>query len=298
MQQTIIKEKISVVRKGEVYLYRVSRRETEGTELMKTRLGVKVYNYEVLTLVNNVPGKALLDQIRTVNKSRLLKYEGGVGKSTLSQALAVEAKKQKINVLLADCDSQQGTNGPARTSQGTLEIAKKADLVIQPTGASRADLIPAVKEFNALKKAGIPTKKLLFMLTRLSTPAEAKAIQEYLKKTGYACSPFYLMEKASYKQVQNEGKSITQTKYQGLAQQAKEKTDLKSLGEAPTEISENIKAPELAPKDNRFTGRNRRISFTCRPEFAEELRKLAFEENCYQIEVLERALAEYKQRNK
>ena len=92
MSQPIIKEKISIVRKGEVYTYRVSRRETEGTELMKTRLGVifstdflnkwkqrfvvipltskkveKVYNYEVSTLVNNVPGKALLDQVRTVN---------------------------------------------------------------------------------------------------------------------------------------------------------------------------------------------------------------------------------------
>jgi chromosome partitioning protein len=103
-----------------------------------------------------------------------------------------------------------------------LEIAKQADLLIQPTGASRADLIPAVKEFNALKKAGIPLKKLLFALTRLSTPAEAKAIQEYLKKTGYTCSPYCVMEKASYKQIQNEGKSITQTKYQGLAKQAKE----------------------------------------------------------------------------
>ncbi|CAG8581706.1 4560_t:CDS:2 [Racocetra fulgida] len=30
------------------------------------------------------------------------------------------------------------------------------------------------------------------------------------------------MEKASYKQVQNEGKSIAQTKYQGLAKQAQE----------------------------------------------------------------------------
>jgi len=39
-EQIIVKEKISVVRKGEVYTYRVSRRETEGTELMKTRLGV------------------------------------------------------------------------------------------------------------------------------------------------------------------------------------------------------------------------------------------------------------------
>jgi len=103
-----------------------------------------------------------------------------------------------------------------------LEIAKQASLIIQPTGASRADLIPAVKEFNALKKAGISQKKLLFVLTRLSTPAEAKAIQEYLKNTGYACSPFYVLEKASYKQVQNEGNSITQTKYPRLAQQAKE----------------------------------------------------------------------------
>ena len=76
------------------------------------------------------------------------------------------------------------------------------------------------------------------------------------------------------------------------------KTDLKSLGEVPTEISENIKAPELAPKDNRFTGRNKRIAFTCRPEFAEELRKLAFEEKCYQIEVLERALECYEKHRK
>jgi chromosome partitioning protein len=73
-----------------------------------------------------------------------------------------------------------------------------------------------------LVKAGVSKKKLLFVLTRLSTPAEAKAIQEYLKKTGYHYSSFYLMEKTSYKQAQNEGKSITETKYLGLASQAKQ----------------------------------------------------------------------------
>src|SRR5437016_870929 len=87
--------------KGEVYQYRVSKRETEGTEIMKTRLGVifstnqlnkksqrvviilltskkveQIYNYEVSVVVNKIKGKALLDQIRTINKSRLLEKKG------------------------------------------------------------------------------------------------------------------------------------------------------------------------------------------------------------------------------
>ncbi|RHZ35717.1 ParA family protein [endosymbiont GvMRE of Glomus versiforme] len=188
-----------------------------------------------------------------------ISQKGGVGKSTLAQALAIEAQKQKIKVLLADCDSQQGTSyewsrikgkidcqvfnsvkevwplakqydlividAPARTSQGTLEIAKHANLIIQPTGASRADLIPAVKEFNALKEEGIDKKKLLFIPMRLSNQTESQVIQAYLKKTGYACSPYYLMEKASYKQIQNEGKTITEVKYKKLAQQAQKLID-------------------------------------------------------------------------
>src|SRR6185436_14884196 len=93
---------------------------------------------------------------------------------TIQQALR-EASKYDLTII----------DGPARTSHATLEIAQKADLVIQPTGASRDDLIPAVKEFNALKKAGIPKKKLIFALTRLSTPKEAKAIKKYLTDTGY-----------------------------------------------------------------------------------------------------------------
>ena len=152
-----------------------------------------------------------------------ISQKGGVGKSTLSQALAVEAKKQKIKVLLADCDIQQGTSyewskikgkipcqvfnsvkeiwpltknyqliiidGPARTSQATLEIAKKADLIIQPTGASRADLVPAVKEFNALVKAGTPKKKLLFVLNHIGSPAENQIVQEYLIRNWLLLSP-------------------------------------------------------------------------------------------------------------
>ena len=76
------------------------------------------------------------------------------------------------------------------------------------------------------------------------------------------------------------------------------KKDLKSLGEAPQEASRNIQAPELAPQDKRFTGRTKKIGFTCYPEFYQELRQLAFQENCKQIEILEKAIVEYKKRNK
>ncbi|MEG7979010.1 MAG: ParA family protein [Mollicutes bacterium UO1] len=39
-----------------------------------------------------------------------ISQKGGVGKSTLAQALAVKTTRQKIKTLLADCDPQQSTS--------------------------------------------------------------------------------------------------------------------------------------------------------------------------------------------
>lgn len=65
------------------------------------------------------------------------------------------------------------------------------------------------------------------------------------------------------------------------------------LGEAPTEASVNIKSPELAPSDQRITGRTKPLSLKAKPEFHHELKKLAAEQNCLMIEVLEKALENY-----
>jgi len=46
-------------------------------------------------------------------------------------------------------------DGPAQISEGTLNIAKVVNLIIQPVGVSLDDLNPAIREFNELLKTRI-----------------------------------------------------------------------------------------------------------------------------------------------
>jgi len=78
----------------------------------------------------------------------------------------------------------------------------------------------------------------------------------------------------------------------------KKKIRRKGLGNAPTEVSKNIQAPELAPRDNRFTGRNKQLGLRVRPEFLKRLKELALEENCFLVEVLEKSLECYEKHRK
>jgi chromosome partitioning protein len=131
--------------------------------------------------------------------------KGGVGKSTLSRGLAREAAHNGLTVKIADLDTQQKTSvdwhctrlsarirpevaaeafgtaqqalkvanqydlliidGPARFNAGTLEIAKIAHLVVQPTGASLDDLKPAVREFHGLEGGGTEGQTRVFYLS-------------------------------------------------------------------------------------------------------------------------------------
>lgn len=182
--------------------------------------------------------------------------KGGVGKSTLARALAREAAAGGLKVKVADLDTQQGTSvdwqrirvhaghepaisvesfktaaqalaiagdfdlliidGPARTSTATLEIARASNLVVQPTGASVDDLRPAVREFHALVKAGIPSSRLAFTLNRIGTDAEEVEARSYLSEAGYQVIDGVLVERPAYRQAQNVGHSITETRYPKL----------------------------------------------------------------------------------
>jgi chromosome partitioning protein len=107
-------------------------------------------------------------------------------------------------------------DGPARTSRGTMAIARLADLVVQPTGASTDDLRPAVREFHALVQAGVPKAKLAFALNRIGTEAEEAEARAYLTEAGYDVLAGCLLERPAYRKAMNVGRAITETSYAGL----------------------------------------------------------------------------------
>jgi chromosome partitioning protein len=186
--------------------------------------------------------------------------KGGVGKSTLARAMGREAAAGGLKVKIADLDIQQGTvldwnrqrlsagieptisvesfataaqalavadgydvliiDGPARTSRGTLDIARSSSLVVQPTGASLDDLRPAIREFHALVKAGIPQPRLVFALNRIGTENEEAEARFYIQEAGYTVLRSCLVERTGYRQAQNAGYAVTETRYSALNSRA------------------------------------------------------------------------------
>lgn len=186
--------------------------------------------------------------------------KGGVGKSTLARGIGREAAAGGLSVKIADLDVQQGTSvnwyrrrleagiepifsvesfktaaqalklaaqfdyliidGPARASAATLEIAKAATLIVQPTGSSVDDLEPAVMTFHELVRDGISRDILVFALSRVGTDAEEIEARSYIKQAGYAVLDGSIQERPAYRQASNVGLSITETRYPQLNKRA------------------------------------------------------------------------------
>ncbi|CAI2194428.1 5218_t:CDS:2 [Funneliformis geosporum] len=255
-----------IIKRGEVYKFRVSRKETEGTEQQKNRPAViistnrlnkknirfvavpitskkleKVYDFEVPVMVANRQGKALCDQIRVYNETRLIKKEGKLG-------ILNEKELKEIGEKMIACLSQKGGGGkstiaryaPARISKESLEIAKQANLIIQPVRPSLDDLNPAIREFNGLFKAGISKSKLNFLINAVGSPAMEKNTREYLSPAGYFIFPVALEEKVSYQEAQNQGLSIGEVKYKRLQEQQKAIVEAIYKGKTKDEKNVNL----------------------------------------------------------
>src|SRR6185436_9412144 len=91
--------KPTIVYPREVYMFRISRKETEGTEAMKTRPGIvvsveglnkwnkrcivvlattkktdlaRIYPFEVKVMIEGKKGKAMIDQMKTYSLGRII----------------------------------------------------------------------------------------------------------------------------------------------------------------------------------------------------------------------------------
>lgn len=118
-------------------------------------------------------------------------------------------------------------DAPALATAGTKLAAEKSDIVVQPCGASKADLRPAIKVFRSLIDYGIPNDKLFIVLSKIGTPAEARDAKQYFSEEAVARNEIklnvldnYLKEMPSYRQITNQGKSITEINFVSLQTEA------------------------------------------------------------------------------
>ncbi len=121
-------------------------------------------------------------------------------------------KKGDFDLLVID--------GAPRASTGTLETARYADLIVLPCCASLDDLIPAIKLAGDLIKKGTPRQKIVFALVRVTTEAEIADSRDFIKQSGFTTLEGCLYEKPAYRQAQNDGLAVTETRYKSLNERA------------------------------------------------------------------------------
>ena len=72
-----------------------------------------------------------------------------------------------------------------------------------------------------------------------------------------------------------------------------------NLGAIPQEASQNLQAPETAPsRSNKINIRTRPLNFKVSNEFYRQLRELAVKEDCFMVEVVEKAVKEYREKER
>lgn len=191
-------------------------------------------------------------------KVGILSQKGGVGKSTLSRALAVEFARKDFSVKIADMDLKQKTSlewnalrldrganpqvevqsfgsvkdalkqdnlydlmvfdGVGQADSQTLQIAQACDVVVLPSGLSRDDLLPQIRLANEMVKKGVNRKKIGLSLSRAG-----RSEREILDATEFIEEVGYkylgkIDEKTSITQAHDNGLAANETKYPSINQ--------------------------------------------------------------------------------
>ncbi|HXC30383.1 MAG TPA: ParA family protein [Stellaceae bacterium] len=191
----------------------------------------------------------------------VVSQKGGVGKSTLCQLIAREAAAQGKAAKILDFDVKQMSSvdwvrarlerdfepaveaeptkdvrkalklnrdydvlvldGAPGTPKRTEEMISECDLIVLPTGASRADLVPSLALARRIAGATDGAKGPFFALCRVLTDAEVAEARATIGAAGFAILDGELIERPGYRAAQNVGRSPSETNFSSLNIRAK-----------------------------------------------------------------------------
>ena len=182
--------------------------------------------------------------------------KGGVGKSTLTRALATFASRSGLKTKIADLDTQQKTvtvwehargrhdlkpalevlsvegladafeqasesdllivDTPGKVTDATHDMARQVHLVVQPTSPSADDLHIAILVFLAMERVGIARERLAFALSGVLSTHEERDARSFLASFGYAVLEGSIPLNSHYREAMRSGRSITETRQKTL----------------------------------------------------------------------------------
>ena len=191
----------------------------------------------------------------------VVSQKGGVGKSTLCQLIAREAAAQGRAAKILDFDVKQMSSvdwvrarlerdfepaveaeptkdvrkalklnrdydvlvldGAPGTPKRTEEMILECDLIVLPTGASRADLVPTLALARRIAEMKHGTEGPIFALCRVLTDAEVAEARATIGAAGFTTLDGELIERPGYRAAQNLGRSPSETAFRSLNSRAK-----------------------------------------------------------------------------
>jgi chromosome partitioning protein len=191
----------------------------------------------------------------------VVSQKGGVGKSTLCQLIAREAASQGKAAKILDFDTKQMSSvdwvrerlqrdvdpaveaeptkdvrkavklnrdydiilldGAPGTPKRTAEMIGECDLIILPTGASRADLVPTLALARRLSDMKHNAAGPFFALCRVITDSEVAEARSVIGMAGFTTLDGELIERPGYRAAQNVGRSASETAFPSLNARAR-----------------------------------------------------------------------------
>jgi chromosome partitioning protein len=191
----------------------------------------------------------------------VVSQKGGVGKSTLCQLIAREAAAQGRQAKILDFDVKQLTStdwvrerlerdiepaiegeptknisrslkqnrgydllvldGAPGSPKRTARMVPECDLIVLPTGASKADLTPTIALARRIALMPHEAKGPFFALCRVLTAAEAAEARATIGAAGFETLDGELIERPGYRQAQNIGRSASETAFRSLNAKAR-----------------------------------------------------------------------------